>query len=154
MVTPDRARHATVAIDLPVPVERAWALLADTPRMVELDPLLLAYEPEGGTMAEGGLNRVTSRLGPLRVRLTTRTEVFDPPGRAMFASVAPSRPVHVSADDRLDPTPTGCRYSVSFVVTPTVPVVGDLAATVVLRRLVSTRRRLMARLREELTLHR
>ena len=64
---------------LPVAVIRACEYLGDTARMVELDPLLESYEPECGVISEGTTNRVVTRLGPLRMRMVTRTTVLDPP---------------------------------------------------------------------------
>ena len=132
---------------LPATVDEAWAFLADTPRMVALDPLLVAYEPERGVIEEGTLNRVTTRIGPLRTTMTSRTEVLDPPSRVVFASVRPSRPVHVRTEDTLEPLGQGCPYVVTATLTPTVPVVGQLAARLMARAMARSRRELMQRLR-------
>ncbi len=98
------ARPVTVSeqVLLPVAVEDASAFLSDTARMVTLDPLLVAYEPERGVIEEGTLNRVTMRLGPLRLTSTSRTEVLDPPQRVVFVSVHPKRLGHASVTLTLD----------------------------------------------------
>ena len=44
---------ASTEVVLPVAVADAWAVLSDTPRMVTLDPLIEAYEPERGTIWRG-----------------------------------------------------------------------------------------------------
>lgn len=137
--------------ELAVPVAAAWALLSDTPRMVALDPLLVAYEPERGTLEVGTLNRVTARVGPFRTRLTTRTEALEPGRRAVFVSVRPRFPVRVRAEDTLEPTGAGCRYTVAMTVTPTLPVIGHLLAPLIARRIARQRQQLIGRLREELT---
>ena len=148
MATPVTVREQ---INLPVPVAAAWAFLGDTPRMVALDPLLEAYEPERGHIEQGTLNRVTTRIGPLRMTATSRTEVVDAPHRVVFTSVQPSRPVHVRTEDTLEPDGAGCRYSVTSTLTPTVPVVGPFAARLMARLIARSRRELMRRLREALT---
>jgi carbon monoxide dehydrogenase subunit G len=141
----------TASVVLPVPVEEAWAVLADTPRMVALDPALDAYEPERGTMEAGTLNRVRGRVGPIRTTLVTRTEELDPPTRAVFVSVRPSRPVRARTEDTLEPVEGGCRYRVTVTVTPTVPVVGHLAARLLAATMMGGRRRFMTNLRTAVT---
>jgi hypothetical protein len=138
---------ASTAVVLPVPVEEAWGVLSDTPRMVALDPLIDRYEPELGTVQAGTLNRVRGRLGPFPTRLVTRTEVIEPPRRAVFVSVAPSRPVQVRAEETLEPVDGGCRLRVTVTVTPTMRVVGPPAAWATARLMVRARRRFLARLR-------
>ena len=143
------AKPLTVSeqIILPTTVEDAWAFLADTPRMIALDPLLVAYEPERGVIEQGTLNRVTTRIGPLRTTMTSRTEVVDPPSRVVFASVKPSRPVHVRTEDALEPAGQECRYIVTSTLTPTVPGIGQLAARLMARVIARSRRRFMERIR-------
>lgn len=141
------AARQSASVDLPVPVEQVWRLLSDIPSMVAIDPAVEAYEPDGGTLAEGTLNRVTGRMGPLRTRMTTLTEVLDPPRRAVFTSVVPSRPVTARTEDMLESTTAGCRYTVTVTVTPTLPVVGHLAAVFLARYMVRSRRVFMDRLR-------
>jgi uncharacterized protein YndB with AHSA1/START domain len=148
--TEDGAFEDIAEITLPAPVEQVWALLADTPRMVALDPLLVAYEPEHGVIEAGTTNRVTSRVGPVRTTLVSRTEALEPPHRAVFVSVSPSHPVLVRAEDRLEAADGGCRYRVTFTVTPTTPLLGAPVARLVLRQLTRTRRGLMERLLVEL----
>jgi carbon monoxide dehydrogenase subunit G len=137
---------ASTEVMLPVSVEEAWAVLSDTPRMVALDPLLDRYEPERGRIEAGTLNRVRTRLGPFRATLTTRTELLEPPRRAVFVSVSPSRPVRARTDDTLEPANGGCLYRATITVTPTLPLFGPLLARVMIRRMVAGRRRFMERL--------
>jgi carbon monoxide dehydrogenase subunit G len=144
------ATTATAEVALPVPVDEAWAFLGDTSRVVALDPVLVAYEPETGTVEEGTLNRVTARVGPFRTVMTTRTEVLEPPHRAVFASVSPSRPVRVLTEDTLESTERGCRYTVTMTITPTVPVFGHLAAKLIGPMMIRGRRRFMERLHTSL----
>jgi hypothetical protein len=158
------ARSVSVSeqVLLPVPVEDAWAFLSDRPRMVALDPLLVAYEPERGVIEQGTLNRVTMRLGPLRLTSTSRTELLDPPHRVLFVSVQPARPVHVRTEDMVEPVGDGCRYTVPSTLTPTLPLYrhehahADAAAhrpargPVHGRAIARSRRQLMNRLRSAL----
>ena len=141
---------ASTEVGLPVSVEQVWALLSDTPRMVALDPALDSYEPEHGTVEAGTLNRVRARLGPLRTSMTTRTEELEPPHRAVFVTVAPSRPVRARTEDTLEAVAGGCRYRVTITVTPTLPLLGPLVARASIRTILAGRRRFMKRLRAEL----
>jgi hypothetical protein len=134
---------------LPVPVMRAWEYLGDTAHMVELDPLLESYEPECGAISQGTTNRVVSRLGPLRVRLVTRTTVLDPPHRAVFESVKPGWPLRVRTEDELFEHPEGTLYRVTSTVQGRPPI-GFLLARPVARQMMRTRRRVMERVRGEL----
>jgi hypothetical protein len=130
--------------------EELWAVLADTPRMVAIDPLLERYEPETGTIQQGTSNRLTARFGPVRSRLTTFTEVLEPPHRAVFVSVTPSRPVRVRTEDLLEPLEGGCRYRVTITAVSTAPGIGPLAAALVPRVMARSRSRFMQRLRTAL----
>jgi hypothetical protein len=142
---------ASTEVVLPIAVEDAWAVLSDTPRMVTLDPMLDAYEAERGTIQAGTLNQVTARFGPLRTRLTTRTELLEPPHRAVFVSVSPSRPVRARVEDTLEPAKGGCRYRVMITLTPTLPLFGPLLARVMIRTMVAGRRRFVQRLHTAIT---
>jgi hypothetical protein len=142
---------ASTEVVLPVSVEAAWAVLSDTPRMLAMDPSLDRYEPEHGTIERGTLNRVRARFGPFRAWMVTRTERFEPPHRAVFVSESPSRPVRARTEDILEPVGSGCRYRVTVTVTPTVPLVGGLAAWLSVRMMVRARRRFLGRLRTAIT---
>ena len=130
---------------LPAGVEEVWDLLADVPRMLALDTMIESYEPEHGALEEGTLNRVTSRIGLLRLRMTTRTETLERPHRAVFVSVSPRRPVQVRVEDTLSSAGSGTLYTVRLTVEPT-GVVGRLLAPLVARLMGRSRRRLMRRL--------
>lgn len=147
------AREVTgsTQVVLPVPVEQAWAVLSDTPRMVALDPLIDSYEPENGAVEEGTLNRVRSRIGPFPARLVTRTEVVDAPHRVVFESVSPSRPVRIRSEETLAALEDGCCIRVRISVTPNLPLVGPLFARLVIRTMLTQRRRLLERLRLEVS---
>ena len=140
---------ASTEVVLPVSVEQAWAVLSDMPRMVALDPLIDRYEPEKGVIEAGTLNRVRSRVGPFPARLVTRTEVVEPPRRALFVSVRPSRPVRIRAKDTLEPADGGCRYRVTIAVTPTLPLLGAVFARAIICTMLARRRRFLERLRVE-----
>ena len=134
---------------LPVSVVRAWEYLGDTARMVELDPLLESYEPEGGVISQGTTNRVVSRLGPLRIRMVTRTTVLDPPHRVVFENVTPGWPLRVRTEDVLLEHREGALYRVTSTVRGRGPI-GLLLARPVARQMMRTRRQLMERVRQEL----
>ena len=146
-------REITVSTEviLPISVDETWAVLSDTPRMVELDPLIDGYEPENGVVEEGTLNRVRSRVGPFPARLVTRTEVVEPPHRVVFESVSPSRPVRIRAEETLEALDDACRIRVRITVTPTLPLLGPLFARLIVRTMLTQRRRLLERLRLEVS---
>ncbi len=139
----------TEQIQFPTDVQQVWNLLTDTPRMIALDPMIESYEPENGVIEGGTLNVVTSRIGPLRLHMTTRTEILEPPHRAVFVSVVPRRPVQVRVEDTLSPVYGGTLYTVRLTVEP-AGVLGRLLAPLVARFMARSRRRLMRRLFEEL----
>ena len=139
----------TEQILVPAGVQEVWNLLADTLRMLALDPMIESYEPENGALEEGTLNRVTSRIGPWRARMTTRTETLDSPHRAVFVSVVPRRPVRVRVEDTLSPVSSGTLYTAKLTVEPTRPV-GRLLAPLIARFMARSRRQMMRRLAEEL----
>jgi hypothetical protein len=142
------AVQVRVSAVLPGTPEQVWALLSDTPRMVAADPLFEAFEPELGVITEGTTNRITTRLGPVRLRATSRTEVLEPPRRATFVSVRPARPVHLRSEETLAAViGDRCRYEVVSTLTPTVPVVGHLAARLMGANIRWSRRRLVGALR-------
>lgn len=134
---------------LPVPVRRAWEYLGDTARMVELDPLLESYEPATGELSQGTTNQVVARLGPLRLRLVTRTSVLEPPHRVVFENVQPRWPLRVRTEDALTQHPEGTSYRVTSTVQGVGPI-GALVARPVAQQMMRTRRRLMERVRQEL----
>jgi hypothetical protein len=144
---------AEVEREYPVPIERLWALLSDTATMLQLDPLLVSYEPDGGPMAAGRENEVRAKLGPFTVGLRTLTERLDPPHGASFVSVRPRYPVRVRTQEWLEPTTVGCRYRVHTSASATLPVIGHVAAVLVPRRIARTRRVLLERLARHLDEH-
>lgn len=136
-------------IVLPVPVARAWEYLGNTQRMVELDPLIESYKPETGVIAKDTTNQVVSRLGPLRMRLITRTAELDPPHRVVFESVKPNWPLRIRTEDTLAGHPDGTLYRVTTTVDGATPI-GWLLARPVARQMMRGRRQLMDRIRAEL----
>ena len=129
-------------IVLPVTVEQAWDYFGNVSHLVELDPMLESYEPDAGTLQEGTTNHVVSRLGPLRMRMVTRTAVLDPPHRVVFENVKPSWPLRVRAEDTLTAHPAGTLYQVTITIGGVGPI-GRLLARPVGGRMIRTRRQLM-----------
>ena len=141
---------ASTEVVLPVSVDAACAVLSDTPRMVALDPALDSYEPEHGTVQAGTLNRVRAHVGPFPATMTTRTEELEPPHRAVFVTVSPSRPVRARTEDTLEAVQGGCRYQITIAVTPTLPLLGPPVARASIRDKLAGRRRFMNHLQAEL----
>ena len=141
--------EAVVERVLPVEPQALWDVLSDTSRMLRLDPMLESYEPENGALEEGTLNRATSRLGPLRLRMTTRTEVLEPPFRAVFVSVTPKRPARIRVEDTLTSVEGGTSYAIRISVEP-VGVAGRLLAPSLARFMARSRRQMVERLAADL----
>jgi carbon monoxide dehydrogenase subunit G len=142
-------RERVVERHLPVAPEALWNVLSDTGRMLDLDPLLVSYEPETGEVKEGTLNRATSRIGPIRMTMTTRTEVLAPPTRAVFVSVRPSRPAVVRVEDTLIAADGGTVYRITISAKP-VGLLGIIAAPLLVRMMARSRRQLLDRLAAQL----
>lgn len=79
---------AVARTSFPATCDAVWAALADTPRMVAIDPLLDAYEPEQGTIQQGTENRVTARLA----RCTSGPRMPSSPPREAAATGSRSLP--------------------------------------------------------------
>ena len=62
---------------LSVSPEEAFAIIGDPANASRIDPMIRSYEPEGGTMREGGLNHIRGRLWGLPYRVVSRTDVWD-----------------------------------------------------------------------------
>lgn len=134
---------------LPLPPDEAWAVLADTPRMIAMDPVLESFEPEGGVLTEGELNHVASRLGPLWAKAVSRTAVLDPPHRAVFESVKPHWPLRIRTEDALEEVEGGTRHRVTTELEASDPV-GWAMIRPMAGFFARTRRELMRRLQAEL----
>ena len=108
---------ATVRIR--VPPEQVFWFLADPSTASVIDPAVVSYEPDGGTMGLGVQNRLRLRVLGIPVRLTSLTTVWEPGERMEFRSVRPSRPAVGLANHRFEPCAEGTDYTWSMEFTRT-----------------------------------
>ena len=100
------------------PAQVFW-FLADPSTASVIDPAVVTYEPDGGTMGLGVTNRARLRMMGLPVTLTTETVTWEP-GRAMgFRSVRPARPAIGVATHLFEECRDGTSYSWSMTFVPT-----------------------------------
>lgn len=112
---------------LSVSPEDAFAIIGDPANASRIDPMIRSYEPEGGTMHEGGLNHIRGRLSGLPYRVVSRTDVWDPPRRMVMAQVRPARPARMTLIQTFEPHPDGTLVRYRTEIEATVPGAGFVA---------------------------
>jgi hypothetical protein len=100
------------------PTQVFW-FLADASTASIIDPAVVSYEPEGGTMQLGGTNHIRSKMFGIPLRLTTETIEWEPGSRMGFRSIKPSRPAIGVATHLFEPDPQGTVYTWSMEFLPT-----------------------------------
>ena len=126
---------------------QVFAFLADPSTAPVIDPAVVRYEPEGGTMGLGVRNRIRSRIVGIPVTLVSETVEWEP-GRTMsFRSVSPATPVAATATHRFERDPLGTTYTWSMDFRPVGrvgPVAARLAAWFFRRNAVAQQARVRA----------
>ena len=102
----------TVRIRVP-PAQVFW-FLADPSTAPVIDPAVMSYAPEGGTMGLGVQNQVRLRVLGVPMTLTSVTTAWEPGERMEFRSVSPSRPAVAVATHLFEPCITGTDYTWSM----------------------------------------
>lgn len=102
-----------------VPPLRVFTFLADPLTASVIDPAVVRYEPEGGTMGLGVRNHLHLRIMGIPMRLTSETTAWEPGQRMEFRSIRPTWPVVAVATHRFEPSPEGTRYTWSMQFIPT-----------------------------------
>lgn len=119
----------SVTTRIRVPPDRVFWFLADPSTASVIDPAVVSYEPEGGTMGLGVRNHIRMRMLGIPVTLTSETIEWDPGRRMGFRSINPRRPVIAVATHVFEPCPEGTVYTWSMDFLPT-GVGGRLTAAV------------------------
>ena len=116
--------------------ERVFWFLADPSTAPVIDPAVMSYEPEGGTMGLGVRNHIRMKMLGIPVKLTSETIEWEPGSRMGFRSMKPGRPVIGVATHVFEPCPEGTLYtwSMDFVPTSVGGRVTAALSTVLLRR--------------------
>ncbi len=98
---------------------RVFWFLADPSTAPVIDPAVVSYEPEGGTMGLGVKNHIRMKMLGIPVKLTTETIEWEPGTRMGFRSIKPGRPVIVVATHLFEPCPEGTLYTWAMDFVPT-----------------------------------
>jgi hypothetical protein len=98
---------------------RVFWFLADPSTASVIDPAVVSYEPQGGTMGLGVRNHIRMKLLGIPVKLTSETIEWDPGRRMGFRSIEPGRPVVGVATHVFEPCPEGTLYTWSMEFLPT-----------------------------------
>jgi carbon monoxide dehydrogenase subunit G len=99
--------------------ERVFWFLADPATASVIDPAVVSYEPEGGTMGLGIRNDIRMKMLGIPVKLTSETVEWEPGRRMGFRSIKPGRPVIGVATHVFEPCPEGTLYTWSMEFVPT-----------------------------------
>lgn len=124
-------------VEMGVPAQFAFDVLADPATATVIDPAIREYRPDTVPMSLGTRTLVRFRMWGLPVRAESVVRDWEPGTRMVMESERPSRPVRVTAthsfealaDDR-------SAYTWSVVCVPTVPLASP-AARVLIRFLRS-----------------
>jgi hypothetical protein len=104
---------------IPRPPAVVFAFLADPATAPVIDPAVISYEPEGGTMGPAVRNTIRLRLAGIPVRVVSETVGWEPPHRMAFRSVRPRWPVVVEGIHTFEPADDGTRYTWAMRFRPT-----------------------------------
>jgi hypothetical protein len=117
--------------DLVAPPAEVFAYLADPSTAAVIDPAIISYEPDGGTMGLGVHNTMTLRVLGLRLRSVSETVAWEPPRRMAFRSITPRHPITVDATHQFadDADTGGTEYTWTITVAAT-NVLGRVAGPV------------------------
>lgn len=99
--------------------ERVFWFVADPSTASVIDPAVVSYEPEGGTMGFGVKNHIRMKVLGIPVNLTSETIEWEPGSRMGFRSITPGRPVIGVAKHLFEPCPAGTLYTWSMDFLPT-----------------------------------
>ncbi len=99
--------------------DRVFWFLADPSTASVIDPAVVSYEPEGGTMGLGVKNHIRMKMLGVPVKLMSETIEWEPGSRMGFRSIKPGRPVIGVAKHVFEPCPGGTLYTWSMDFIPT-----------------------------------
>ena len=102
-----------------VPPAAVFRFLADPLTASVIDPAVVHYEPEGGTMGLGVHNHILLRIMGIPMKLTSETTAWKPGQWMEFRSIRPTWPVIAVATHRFQPSPGGTTYTWSMEFVPT-----------------------------------
>lgn len=109
----------TVTTTIRATPAEVFGFLADPSTAPVIDPVVVSYEPEGGTMGLGVRNHIRMKMLGIPVRSTSETVEWEPCRRMGFRSISPARPMVVVATHVFEPCPEGTSYTWSMDFVPT-----------------------------------
>jgi carbon monoxide dehydrogenase subunit G len=121
-----RTNFAVTTLIRVTPDQVFW-FLSDPSTAAVIDPAVVSYEPEGGTMGVGIRNHIRLRMVGIPLSIVSETTEWEPGDRMSFRSIEPGRPVIGLATHRFEACSDGTRYTWSMDFVPT-GVGGRLAA--------------------------
>ncbi len=95
------------------PSQVFW-FLAEPATAPIIDPAVLSYAPEGGTMALGVRNIIHMKMLGLPLKIVSETIEWEPGERTAFRSVRPGRPAIGVATHRFEACEEGTLYTWSM----------------------------------------
>ena len=135
----------SVTTVLPHPPKVVFDLLADPTSAPLIDPSVISYEPDGGTMALGVRNTVRFRAFGIPMSAVSETITWRPNELMQFRALRPRRPFVTTATHSFEPDVRGTAYTWSMTFEPTA-IGGRLLARVALRFFARNARRQQGRI--------
>ena len=109
--------------------DQVFWFLGDPSTAAVIDPAVVSYEPEGGTMGVGIRNHIRLKMLGIPLSIVSETTEWEPGERMSFRSIEPGRPAIGLATHRFEACPDGTIYTWSMEFVP-VGVGGRIAAAV------------------------
>ena len=113
-----RATFSTTIRIAATPAQVFW-FLADPKTASVIDPAVVSYEPDGGTIGLGIKNHIRMKMLGIPLRLTSETVEWEPGSKMVFRSIKPGRPAIGIATHLFEACAEGTDYtwSMQFVRT-------------------------------------
>ncbi len=96
-----------------------FRFLAEPSTAPVIDPAVLSYEPEGGTMGLGVRNTIRLKMLGIPLNVVSETIEWEPGKRMAFRSIKPARPAIGVATHHFDTCDDGTLYTWSMEFVPT-----------------------------------
>ena len=109
----------STTIVIEVPPAMVFGFLADPSTASVIDPAVMRYDPEGGTMGLGIRNHIHLRIMGVPIQMTSVTTAWEPGQRMEFRSIRPARPAVGEATHQFEPSRDGTIYTWSMHFIPT-----------------------------------
>jgi pimeloyl-ACP methyl ester carboxylesterase len=116
-------REVAGTVVLPVPPDRAFAVVNDPATAPLIDPGVRRWQPVAVPIGPGTEFRISARIGLLPLRLRSQCVRWEPPRAASYRSIRPAWPIGGVAEHRFEPEPSAAtRYTWSLRLEARGPV--------------------------------